>query len=112
MSMTAEKTKEALTNLAAICRKHDAMTPHRLDGSCVCRCDLTTIFGPGRRVTTHQLNHLLFMVIEAQKLVDENRTAKSMRWLGFVQGALWGLGLVSIDNMKELNRTDEHSGAK
>ena len=110
--MTPEKTKEALVNLAAICRKHEATNPHRLDGTCQCRCDLTTIFGPGRRVTTHQLNHLLFMATEAQNLVDQERTEKSMRWLGFVQGALWGMGLVSIDSMKDLNRPDERSGAK
>lgn len=105
--MTPEKTKEALATLAEICRKHEATTPHRLDGTCGCRCDLTTIFGPGRRVTTHQLNHLLFMAIEGQSLVDQERTEKAMRWLGFIQGALWGMGLVSIDGMKDLNRPDE-----
>lgn len=110
--MTPEKTKEALQKLAAICLKHDAENPHRLDGSCVCRCDLTTIFGPGRRVTTHQLNHLLFLANEAQVLLNEGRVEKTMRWLGFIQGALWGLGLTAISDMKDLNRPDERSGSK
>lgn len=105
--MTPEKTKEALANLAQVCKDHGASVMKRLDGTCPCRCDLTTVFGSGRPMTTHQLDHLFFMAIEAQKFVDAGRIEKAMRWLGFIQGAVWGGGLVSIDSMKDLNRPDE-----
>jgi hypothetical protein len=53
--------------------------------------------------------HLVFMLEEIPKLLDEGRTEKAMRWLGFVQGAIWAYGLVSIDDLKSSNRPDERS---
>jgi hypothetical protein len=52
------------------------------------------------------LGHLRYMCEEGVKLVDQNRTEKAMRWLGFIQGAMWGLGYTSIGAMKELNKPD------
>lgn len=51
--------------------------------------------------------HLLFMTEEGQKLVIAGRIEKAMRWLGFLQGALWGLGITTIEEQKDINRPDE-----
>lgn len=50
-----------------------------------------------------QKNHLLWMCEEAKKIVDEGRTEKAMRWLGFLQGALWALRVRTLEQMKHDN---------
>ena len=44
--------------------------------------------------------HLKFMCIEAQTFVDQNRIEKAMRWLGFLQGALWSHNHFSLEELK------------
>ena len=44
--------------------------------------------------------HLKWMLGEMKTMTD---TEKLMRWIGFVQGALWSLGYVSIDSWREMN---------
>jgi hypothetical protein len=34
---------------------------------------------------------------------DFDTWGKQMRWIGFIQGALWGLGYVSINDWREMN---------
>ena len=48
------------------------------------------------------------MCEEAILLVKSGRKEKAMRWLGFIQGALWmhELAFVSIDDLKNLNKPD------
>jgi hypothetical protein len=46
-------------------------------------------------------DHALWMCREATTFVVEGRLDKAERWLGFVQGALWILGVFSIDEMRE-----------
>lgn len=59
-------------------------------------------------IDPHSLTqHLLFMSQEGQKLVEAGRVEKAMRWLGFLQGALWGLGITTIEEQKNINRPDE-----
>lgn len=43
--------------------------------------------------------HLLWMIEEAIAFPEE-KTEKAMRWLGFVQGALWARGWITIDDAK------------
>jgi hypothetical protein len=50
--------------------------------------------------------HLAFMCEEGATYA-EGRREKAMRWLGFVQGALWAKGLATIDDLKSMNRPDE-----
>lgn len=47
--------------------------------------------------------HLLYMCEMGKDFVREGREAKAMRWLGFLQGSLWGFGIASIDEMKHWN---------
>lgn len=44
--------------------------------------------------------HLKWMLGEMRTMTD---TEKLMRWIGFMQGALWSLGYVSIDQWREMN---------
>jgi hypothetical protein len=42
--------------------------------------------------------HLQWMLEEIETMTDEN---KRNRWIGFVQGCCWQLGLFTIDEMRE-----------
>ncbi len=65
---------------------------------------------PGDRYVARRggntFEHLLFMCEEGALYV-EHRREKAMRWLGFVQGALWVLGCADIETLKNMNRPDE-----
>lgn len=50
-----------------------------------------------------QVQHLHWMVLEAKKFIEEGRIEKAMRWLGFLQGALWAFKMRTIEEMKKDN---------
>mgnify|MGYP000999353894 CR=1 FL=1 len=50
------------------------------------------------------IQHLLFMSERIRGFVAEGRLDKAMRWLSFVQGCLWVLGIISIHDGQEQNR--------
>jgi hypothetical protein len=56
---------------------------------------------PGSRITT--LQHLLWMSLEGEKLVDQGRIEKAMRWLGWLQGVLWADGYMGLEEQKQIN---------
>ena len=45
--------------------------------------------------------HFKFMCDEAQSFVDQGRVEKAMRWLGFLQGALWMDDVFTLDDLKK-----------
>jgi hypothetical protein len=47
--------------------------------------------------------HLVWMLEEIINMPDD-KFEKANRWLGFVQGAMWSLGLRSVDEMRNDNR--------
>lgn len=52
--------------------------------------------------------HLKYMVIEIVTMVtfapdDSETREKLMRWIGFMQGALWSRGYFSLDTFREMN---------
>jgi hypothetical protein len=55
-----------------------------------------------------QLNHLAHMcnhtIVEIQGATTPAEVEKAMRWLGFIQGAFFSLGIRTIDQMREDNR--------
>lgn len=99
--MTPEKTKEALTELCKMTRNFGATDSQRFDDE-----SREIIFDAINYKGIQQLNHILFIATEAQKLLEENRVEKCMQHLGWIQGALWGMGLVSIAEMMDMNRSD------
>lgn len=49
--------------------------------------------------------HLLWLATEIPSLVQQGRLEKSFRWLGFIQGALWARGMITIEDLKNHNRS-------
>lgn len=77
------------------------------------------LFSTGRELTPvrhnehHTVNsdedlvsHLRWMVLALPSLVEEGHKDKALRWLGFVQGALWAKGLATISDLKSCNREE------
>jgi hypothetical protein len=50
------------------------------------------------------LAHLHAMLDQMEGFVKENRMGKVFRWLGFIQGALWRMGIYSLEELKNHNR--------
>ena len=62
--------------------------------------------------TGEQLRHLLSMLTRMEEMSgDDPETA--MRWLGFMQGTLWALGIYTIDELRVHNTSPDlmrHAG--
>lgn len=60
---------------------------------------------PFRRWFSRQarLNHLLFLAVGVEVLCEVDKRDKAMRWLCFIQGALWAMGDPIVD-MKLMNK--------
>jgi hypothetical protein len=50
--------------------------------------------------------HMLSMIERLEGLIAEDRREKVMRWYAFIQGAFWGLGIATVDELKEHSRPD------
>lgn len=50
--------------------------------------------------------HLRTMVPKMREFLAEDRREKLMRWIGFMQGALWSLEWYSLEELKDHNRPD------
>lgn len=44
------------------------------------------------------------MIDEIRKMLDEGDMEKVMRWLGFLQGALWTYEWYKLDELRDHNR--------
>ncbi len=52
-----------------------------------------------------RLEHVAWMCGEVKRFAQDPMTLdKAERWLGFIQGVLWGAGVYSIDEMRTDNR--------
>jgi len=58
---------------------------------------------PIRDSSKPNLNHLYWMCDQVAVFISENRIEKAMRWLGFIQGAFWVLGVRTVEEMKKDN---------
>lgn len=50
--------------------------------------------------------HILWMCETATGFVDDGRTDKAFRWLGFIQGVLWADGSQTLEQLKNDSRPD------
>jgi hypothetical protein len=107
--MTKERTIETLTIEALdACAKHLRIYFGDLDPvKCQTRLEGRKLKGRERA------GHLLYMTETAVQFVVIGKTEKAMRWLGFIQGAMWSGGYISIDDLKQMNmpkeEQDEHA---
>lgn len=51
------------------------------------------------------LAHCLWMCGEIEGMVKVGNRDKAVRWLCFIQGVLWTLGIQSVDSMRDDNRS-------
>ena len=49
--------------------------------------------------------HCYGMLEKMEKFILEGKMEKTFRWLGFIQGCLWSLGIYSLEDLKNHNRT-------
>ena len=91
MAMTTEKLREAFLACEALVAEQGVSTAVR-------NADAEDREG--------RLSHLLWLAQNGLLLVEEGRREKAMRWLGFLQGAVWAFKLANIDNLKGMNRPD------
>jgi hypothetical protein len=50
------------------------------------------------------LGHCLGMFEEMREFVSRGKMRKVFRWLGFVQGCLWSMGVYDIEELRNHNR--------
>lgn len=53
------------------------------------------------------LEHCAGMLDQMEEFVQQGRMEKAFRWLGFLQGCLWSVGVYTIEEMKNHNRPPE-----
>lgn len=53
------------------------------------------------------LVHCCQMLDQMEKFIEEDRMDKFFRWLGFIQGALWALGVYTVADLKGHSKPDE-----
>lgn len=59
-----------------------------------------------------RLNHLDWMSEQIYSFLNEGRLDKAFRWLGFMQGAFWALGIQTIEESKKDNTPDGEEFSK
>ena len=64
----------------------------------------TNVTNPREDNTHSDFSHLRWCLVNISEFMDAGKTEKAMRWLGFVQGALWMTGLASVDELKNMNK--------
>lgn len=88
VTKTAAKYREAVVSCIAAAPGPDYATPGAL-------------LNP---TMVQAARHAVHMCDKIPEIVAEGNVEKAMRWLGFVQGVLWVIGIRSIDDMKDDNR--------
>lgn len=51
-------------------------------------------------IDRERIAHVLYMIDTIQEFCRDGRTEKAMRWLGFMQGVLWTIGVYNLENLK------------
>jgi len=54
-----------------------------------------------------KLAHLRWMITEINSFMEEDRMYKANRWLGFIQGMLFSMGISTLQELKDHNRRNE-----
>lgn len=69
------------------------------------RSGIVPIQNPNAKTLDERLEHASWMCGEVKHFAQNSTTLdKAERWLGFIQGVLWGAGVYSIDEMRTDNR--------
>ncbi len=102
MTMTNEKVLEACLQMARKVRSrnndwaltsrglYSARSPNGIDG-----------------LNVSSMEHALFMCAEIPKLMEADKREKAMRWLGYLQGALTAVGVLTLEEAKKMNMPND-----
>jgi hypothetical protein len=66
------------------------------------RCDPTKKYAHSEYA--HRIRHIRWCADQCRIMVDDGRMEKAFRWLGFMQGALWDMGLYAIEELANHNK--------
>lgn len=66
------------------------------------RCDPTKKYGHSDYA--HRIRHVRWCADQCRAMASDGRMEKAFRWLGFMQGALWDMGLYSIEELANHNK--------
>jgi len=58
-------------------------------------------------VRYYRLRHVMWMAEEVKNIAAEGNIAKAQRWLGFIQGVLWGHELRTVEELRKDNQYHE-----
>jgi len=75
-------------------------------GATPLKADHNQVLDPATDNRAVCLGHCLGMIPQMREFIATDHLEKTFRWLGFIQGVLWPLGIYSIDEMKNHNRPD------
>lgn len=54
-----------------------------------------------------RIEHLQAMIPKMREFNNDDRREKLMRWIGFMQGAFWSLGIYNLEELKQHNMPNE-----
>lgn len=92
MPMSDDLLRDAFARCRVLISSFAMLDPERNTGSL-----------PG---TPASYKHLIWLATAGPELLETGHREKAMRWLGFIQGALWWGNLASIEELKAMNRQD------
>jgi hypothetical protein len=61
------------------------------------------------RTYFERICHLCWMCLQIPAFLESNRIEKAMRWLGFIQGSMWVMGIRTVEEMKRDNMPSDES---
>jgi len=102
MTMTNEKVLEACLQMARKVRRSNRDWALTSRGLCAARSP--------NGIDGHSLSsmeHALFMCAEIPKLMEAGKREKAMRWLGYLQGALTAVGVLTLEEAKKMNMPND-----
>lgn len=88
-------TKEKLAEVLALYRKY-------LEGYRVAKRKVPSNEHP--ESNTEVFEHMHAMIDEMEGFLKEGRIEKFHRWLGFLQGNFWRMGIFTLEELKNQNR--------
>lgn len=57
--------------------------------------------------TPSKIEHMQTMIPKMREFNSDGRRDKLMRWIGFMQGAFWSLGIYDLEDLKQHNMPNE-----
>jgi hypothetical protein len=55
----------------------------------------------------NRVGHMLWMCKQILLFLQDGRREKALCWLGWVQGAVWAMGVLTIEEMKQDNKSED-----